>query len=127
MRCVHGLHPNRANRCNFAIIVHGLGLSLTIPLAMVVDFLVHHHTFSVAYFFGSALVVCGFVLVNWQYRHDADSSPSSPRATVTALPPPAQSALASIESELDLNYSLADADEGAHIVTAQMYEDDESM
>jgi len=41
-----------------------MGLSLTIPLAMIVDYLFKHTIFSIMYIFGSIVVVLGFVLVN---------------------------------------------------------------
>jgi len=45
-------------------LVATMGLSLTIPLAMIVDYLFKHTIFSIMYIFGSIVVVLGFVLVN---------------------------------------------------------------
>jgi hypothetical protein len=43
------------------------GLSLTIPFAMLFDFIFNGVTFSWTYFFGSLLVITGFALVNYSF------------------------------------------------------------
>jgi solute carrier family 35 protein F5 len=48
-----------------------IGLSLTIPVAMVFDFAWNGVHFSVLYFVGSVLVITGFLAVNWSYTHAA--------------------------------------------------------
>lgn len=40
---------------------------MTIPLAMVVDYLIHQLQFSTMYLLGSCLVFCGFVMVNLKF------------------------------------------------------------
>ncbi|KAI4376698.1 hypothetical protein MLD38_014432 [Melastoma candidum] len=45
-------------------LVASLGESLTIPVAMVEDMLIHGRSFSPLYIFGSVLVFCGFILAN---------------------------------------------------------------
>ncbi|XP_047157081.1 uncharacterized transporter C405.03c-like isoform X1 [Vigna umbellata] len=45
-------------------IVATLGMSLTIPLAMLADMLIHGRHYSVLYIFGSAQVFAGFVIAN---------------------------------------------------------------
>eukprot|EP01125_Pyxidicula_operculata_P015753 TRINITY_DN5375_c0_g1_i1.p1 TRINITY_DN5375_c0_g1~~TRINITY_DN5375_c0_g1_i1.p1 ORF type:complete len:356 (+),score=7.53 TRINITY_DN5375_c0_g1_i1:41-1108(+) len=45
-------------------VVGTMGLSLTIPLAMIVDVFVNHKSFDMLYLIGSGLVVLGFILVN---------------------------------------------------------------
>eukprot|EP00762_Andalucia_godoyi_P007702 ANDGO_07915.mRNA.1 putative vacuolar membrane protein YML018C len=45
-----------------------VGLSLSIPLALLSDILIRHIEFSWMYFVGSACVICGFVLVNWSKK-----------------------------------------------------------
>ncbi len=44
-----------------------IGLSLTIPLAMLADFILHNRSFTILYWMGSLLVLSGFVLVNWKF------------------------------------------------------------
>jgi solute carrier family 35 protein F5 len=44
-----------------------MSMTLTIPLAMIVDNVFNGVTFSPVYFVGSSLVLCGFVLVNWNF------------------------------------------------------------
>eukprot|EP01132_Coremiostelium_polycephalum_P002795 gene2795-3475_t len=45
-------------------IINTVGLSLSIPLAMLSDFIRKHEMFSIMYIFGSILVICGFILAN---------------------------------------------------------------
>jgi solute carrier family 35 protein F5 len=46
-----------------------IGLSLTIPVAMVWDFAFNGKAFAALYFVGSVLVVAGFVVVNLSYGY----------------------------------------------------------
>lgn len=55
-----------------------LALSLTIPLAMLVDFAVKGESFSAAYLLGSLMVLSGFLLVNLRYRKDLDPAANAP-------------------------------------------------
>lgn len=50
-----------------------MGLSLTIPLAMGVDVVLHGHVFSALYLLGSGSVISGFVLVNYRYSATLDT------------------------------------------------------
>ncbi|EGC31305.1 hypothetical protein DICPUDRAFT_156874 [Dictyostelium purpureum] len=45
-------------------VINSIGLSLSIPFAMISDFVRSHKQFSVMYLMGSALVVAGFLLIN---------------------------------------------------------------
>jgi len=56
-----------------------VGLSLTIPIAMIVEYLFKNERFSVAYFVGALIVIVGFVLVNWKY--EADLAPKTAAQT----------------------------------------------
>jgi solute carrier family 35 protein F5 len=61
-----------------------LGLALTIPLAVLADFVFAQRSFHPLYLLGSLAVVSGFLLVNWSYvradgrgEGEADSAPSA--------------------------------------------------
>jgi solute carrier family 35, member F5 len=45
-------------------VVATLGLSLTIPVSMVCDFIIHGTNFDFVYILGSVLVLIGFIVVN---------------------------------------------------------------
>ncbi len=45
-------------------LVATVGLSLTIPLAMIADVIIKHKSFTFLYFLGTVLVVVGFLMVN---------------------------------------------------------------
>ncbi len=51
-----------------------VGVSLTIPLAMVWDSIAHHHSFGLVYVGGATLVVSGFFAVNWRYSKKFDEN-----------------------------------------------------
>lgn len=50
-----------------------LGLTFTIPLAMISDIILHGRAFTWMYFLGSLLVFVGFLLVNWESSKDAQA------------------------------------------------------
>ena len=70
-RCICCSSPVVERAC-CGIVVEGL--SLTIPLAMLSDVIFHGKEFTALYFVGSALVVSGFVLVNWRYSRELRES-----------------------------------------------------
>jgi len=46
-----------------------VGISLTVPLAMLSDIILHDKKFTISYFFGSVLVVSGFLFVNFEEKN----------------------------------------------------------
>ena len=52
-------------------VVATVGLSLTIPVAMLADLMLGNAQFRVLYLLGMGLVFGGFLLVNWAYRDPA--------------------------------------------------------
>lgn len=53
-----------------------LGLSLTIPFALIGDVLYKHVHLSALYYFGAVLVLCGFIAVNHQSMKAVDNEPT---------------------------------------------------
>lgn len=49
-----------------------IALTMTIPLAMVADFVINQKHFSPLYITGSVLVFVGFVLVNWKFKQSME-------------------------------------------------------
>ncbi|KAK3211855.1 hypothetical protein Dsin_016561 [Dipteronia sinensis] len=69
-------------------LVATLGMSLTIPLAMVADMVIHGRHYSAIYILGSAQVFAGFVIANvsdWLARKSSDGYSISGRVKVPGL------------------------------------------
>merc|ERR1712187_735890 len=61
-----------------------IGLSLTIPLALVVDEIIRGVRHSTVYFVGSAFVAVGFLLVNYEATQKLEDDEPSATASVSA-------------------------------------------
>jgi len=57
-----------------------IGLSLTIPLAMIADTILHHKSFTVLYIIGVLLVIVGFITVSFAPKKNeiSDNSETKP-------------------------------------------------
>lgn len=61
----------------FSPLLATISLSLTIPAAMVYDFIANSTNFSGIYFGGSVLIIVGFGLVNWSFQQEESIENSS--------------------------------------------------
>jgi drug/metabolite transporter (DMT)-like permease len=60
-----------------------IGLSLTVPIALICDLVINHKHFGVEYIIGSLLVLSGFVFVNLDFRHEHEEDLKHSQVIVT--------------------------------------------